>query len=241
MLGGLKAETALASRSDFDAEFFKNRGPRLGFTAVPKSLEDAVTVPQRYSYDVLYALGDPIANGVPDYRNDGTDDAASFAHRAGDHHDGIQYFGLGPNGKYSPHASDRGLLCMNHEAITPAFLHPTGPTIVGDVRTVPEEVLKEFYVHGVSIIEVVKQKDRKRSSLELGLRLLQFQSSPHHGMGLRAALALQSTDPHADARSNCRARRRARRSWSPSSRPMARRRAARSTTARTATRRGART
>src|SRR6185295_9772706 len=81
-----------------------------------------------------------------------------------DHHDGIHYFGLGPNGKYHRLNSSRGLLCMNHEAITPAYLHPTGPTIVNGVRTVPEEVLREFFVHGVSIIEVVREKNRKPDS-----------------------------------------------------------------------------
>jgi secreted PhoX family phosphatase len=159
---GLNPERAAAHA--INDEFFNRRGPRLDFLPVPKNLEDTVTVPRRYSYDVLYALGDPIAKGVPDYRNDGTDDAASFAHRAGDHHDALEYFGLGRNGKYSPHSSDRGLLCMNHEAITPAYLHPAGPTIVGGVRTVAEEVLKEFYVHGVSVIEIVKEKHRQRSS-----------------------------------------------------------------------------
>ena len=44
---------------------------------------------------VLYRLGDPIAAGVAAYRNDGTDAAATFAPRAGDHHDGMHYFGLG--------------------------------------------------------------------------------------------------------------------------------------------------
>ena len=164
MLGGLKTESALAHGSGFDDDFFRHRRPQLGFSPVAKNLDDTVTVPRRYSYDVLYALGDPIAKGVPDYRNDGMDEAASFAHRAGDHHDAIQYFGLGSNGRFSPNSSDRGLLCMNHEAITPAFLHPTGPTIVGGVRTVPDEVLKEFYVHGVSIIEIAKVKQRKRGS-----------------------------------------------------------------------------
>ena len=164
MLGGLKSETALANHGNFESDFFRQRGPRLGFSAVPKSLEDTVSVPRRYSYDVLYALGDPIAKNVPDYRNDGTDDAESFAQRSGDHHDGIQYFGMSKNGKHNPNSSDRGLLCMNHEAITPAYLHPTGPTIVNGVRTVPEEVLKEFYVHGVSIIEIAKEKQRKRDS-----------------------------------------------------------------------------
>lgn len=164
MFGGMKLETAAANDADVNGQFLKHRGPQLGFTPVAKSIEDIVTVPHRYSYDVLYALGDPIARGVLDYRNDGTDDAASFAQRAGDHHDALQYFGLSRQGKYSPHSSDRGLLCMNHEAITPAYLHPAGPTIVAGVRTVPDEVLKEFYVHGVSIIEIVKQKQRKRSS-----------------------------------------------------------------------------
>ena len=49
---------------------------------------------------------------------------------------------------------------MNHEAITPLFLHPTGQTIAGTgsaaARTVADEVLREFYLHGVSVIEVNK-------------------------------------------------------------------------------------
>jgi hypothetical protein len=109
---------------------------------------------------VLYRLGDPIAAAVPAYRNDGTDSAASFAWRAGDHHDAIAYFGLGSDGRFSAASSDRGLLVMNHEAITPLFLHPAGQTIAGSgsaaARTVPEEVLREFYAHGMSVIEVRK-------------------------------------------------------------------------------------
>lgn len=137
------------------------RAVKLGFTAVPKSLADVVTVPFGYRHDVLYRLGDPIAPGVAEYANDGTDDPESFAHRAGDHHDGMSYFGLSRNGKRDENSSDRGLLCVNHEAITPPFLHPTGQTIVDGARTVPDEVLREFYVHGVSVIEVVKKRGKK--------------------------------------------------------------------------------
>jgi uncharacterized protein len=137
------------------------RAPKLGFMPVAKSVEDAVALPPRYSYDVLYALGDPISKKTSDFSNDGTDPAPSFAFRAGDHHDGMQYFGLGRNGKYDRYNSDRGLLVMNHEAITPAFLHPTGQTIVNGARTVPEEVLREFYVHGVSVIEIGKDRSRR--------------------------------------------------------------------------------
>ena len=136
------------------------RPSALGFTAVAKSLADSVTVPSGYTASVLYRLGDPIAAGVTAYANNGTDAAATFAQRAGDHHDGMQYFGLSASGTYSATASDRGPLCMNHEAITPLFLHPTGATITGTgvaaVRNVPDEVLREFYLHGVSVIEVSK-------------------------------------------------------------------------------------
>ena len=111
-------------------------------------------VAEGYSAKVLLRLGDPIAASVPAYLNNGTDAAASFAQRAGDHHDAIQYYGLGADGKYSANASDRGLLVQNHEAITPSFLHPAGQTIASGARTVTDEVLREFYVHGVSVIEV---------------------------------------------------------------------------------------
>jgi secreted PhoX family phosphatase len=63
---------------------------------------------------------------------------------------------MGSGNSYNPSASDRGLLVMNHEAITPLFLHPAGQSIVNNVRTVADEVMKEFQVHGVSIIEIAK-------------------------------------------------------------------------------------
>jgi uncharacterized protein len=134
------------------------RPASLGFAAVPKSLGDAVTVPSGYTASVLLRLGDPIAAGVAAYLNNGTDAAASYAQRAGDHHDGMHYFGVSAGGAYSATASDRALLVQNHEAITPAFLHASGATISGTgdaaARTVADEVLKEFYVHGVSIVEI---------------------------------------------------------------------------------------
>jgi secreted PhoX family phosphatase len=141
-----------------------NRRPQaLGFAAVPKSLADEVTIAEGYTATVLIRLGDPLAAGVPDYMNDGSDAAPSFAQRSGDHHDAIQYYGLGPKGKWHKNESNRGLLCTNHEAITPAFLHPNGVSAEGSGaarrRTVADEVLREFYVHGVSIVEV--ERDRK--------------------------------------------------------------------------------
>jgi secreted PhoX family phosphatase len=148
----------LSAGADGGHHGHRRHGPKLDFTAVAKNRDDLVTIPAGYRHRVLYRLGDPIAAGVGAYRNDGTDDPASFQHRAGDHHDGMSYFGLDRRGRRDPKSSDRGLLCMNHEAITPAYLHPTGPTIVGGVRTNAAEVLREFYVHGISVVEVVEKK-----------------------------------------------------------------------------------
>lgn len=152
---------------------YPQRSLKLNFNPVAKNLEDAVTLPQGYSYDVLYALGDPIARHVDDFRNDGTDAAESFALRAGDHHDGMYYFGLSPNGRYDKYASARGLLCVNHEAITPAFLHPTGQTVVAGVRTVADEVKREFYVHGVSVLEIAREQQRKHEHWSAAFRKFQ--------------------------------------------------------------------
>jgi secreted PhoX family phosphatase len=123
----------------------------LGFTAVNKSLADRVVIPTGYSAQVLYALGDPIKDGIAAYLNDGSD--TDMDQRSGDHHDGMSYFGLDSNGNWDPKASDRGLLCINHEAITIPFLHAAGAS--GNPR--PEaESLKELYAHGVSVVEIQK-------------------------------------------------------------------------------------
>lgn len=127
---------------------------QLGFNAVAKNLLDVVTVPAGYSVSVLYRLGDPINAATPAYANNGTD--TNFAARAGDHHDGMAYFGLGATtGTRDDNSSTRGVLAMNHENITAAYLHPNGPTSVGGVR--PEaEAIKEIEAHGVAVIEVLK-------------------------------------------------------------------------------------
>lgn len=127
---------------------------RLDFQAVPKNLNDIVTVPAGYTATVLYRLGDPIRADVPAYANNGTD--TNFAGRAGDHHDALYYYGLEASGNgRNDHNSNRGLLVMNHENITQAYLHPNGPTGTGSGQSRPEaEALKEMEAHGLSVVEV---------------------------------------------------------------------------------------
>ena len=131
----------------------------LGFTSVAKSLADVVSVPAGYSVSVLYRLGDPIDGSVADYRNDGSDGAASFVSRAGDHHDGMHYFGLNSAGTARDYNNaKRGLLAINHENITQIFLHTPAEVAAGfpTAGRVPAQIDKEVNVHGVSVIEVVR-------------------------------------------------------------------------------------
>ncbi len=129
----------------------------LGFKAVGKAVSDRISVPEGYTAAVIYATGDSIDPTVPDYKNDGTD--GNFARRAGDHHDGIHFFGLNAAGMPSTTSNDRALLVMNHENIsgTARFMHPAGQTGNSGAGPRPEgESLKEIEAHGVSIIELVK-------------------------------------------------------------------------------------
>ncbi len=131
--------------------------PALGFTAVAKSLADTVAVPTGYSVTILYRLGDPINGSVAAFANNGTD--TNFAQRAGDHHDGMSYFGLSGSGTPDTSASMRGLLVLNHENISIRYLHPNGPTNATSSAPGPRpeaEAIKEIECHGVSVVEVVR-------------------------------------------------------------------------------------
>jgi uncharacterized protein len=133
-------------------------GVVLGFQAVNKAKTDRVTVPAGYTATVIYATGDSIDPTVPDYLNNGTQ--GNFARRAGDHHDGMHFFGLSATGTPAPTSNDRALLVMNHENIsgTVQFMHTAGQTNIGATAGPrPEaEVVKEIEAHGVSIIELGK-------------------------------------------------------------------------------------
>ena len=123
----------------------------LGFTAVAKSVADAFTVPTGYTASVLIAVGDPLFDGVSDYKNDGTD--TDYDKRCGEWHDGMEYFGLSAAGARDDAGSDRGLLGINHEWVTQTFLHPNGPT---PAPRPAAEVDIETACMGVSVVEIAK-------------------------------------------------------------------------------------
>jgi secreted PhoX family phosphatase len=72
------------------------RGPVLGFTPVPASSADRVTVPEGYSATVLAPWGEPvgIAGQMPAFKPDASNTAAEQALQMGMNHDGLQYYPL---------------------------------------------------------------------------------------------------------------------------------------------------
>ena len=129
----------------------------LGFAPVAKSLADVVSVPVGYTVSVLYALGDPLFATTTAFKNDGSD--ADFDNRGGDHHDGMEWFGLSTSGTPSTSSSDRGVLAINHEATTDETLSSFFLHTNGGKTTLPrpaDEVDKEISIHGVAIIETRK-------------------------------------------------------------------------------------
>ena len=134
---------------------------QLGFKPVAKTTADLVSVPEGYTAQVIYALGDPLTGNTAAFKNDGTD--TEWGARAGDHHDGIEWFGLDASGQPSDRFASRGLLAMNHEATTDEklssfFIHTNGGT-----ATLPRpasEIDKELMIHGISVVEV--QTDGKK-------------------------------------------------------------------------------
>ncbi len=129
------------------------RGRRLtlGFEAVPKTIADALVVPPGYTARILIAVGDPLFDGVPAYRDDG--DNPDYARRCGDWHDGLEYFGLSANGSPDSSATDRALLAINHEWVSPLFLHAAGPSAPPRPAS---EVDIETAAMGVTVVEIAK-------------------------------------------------------------------------------------
>jgi uncharacterized protein len=112
-------------------------------------LVDDVLLPPGYSYEVLYAWGDPIGAlgqrpGEPAWRDDASNDSIDQTLQSGDHHDGMHFFP-----RPGRLGSRRGVLCVNHEYNNQQFLFPDGMA-----NWNLEKVRKSQHAHGVSIVEL---------------------------------------------------------------------------------------
>jgi secreted PhoX family phosphatase len=136
------------------------RGPGfggIGFESIPPNLrntttgvleKDLVSVPEGYKAEVLVAWGDPVVAGGPRWQADATQDAAAQEKQFGMHADGMHYFPVRDKGQ----ASNRGLLCVNHEYTHEEILHGAeGLTTVTIAK-----VRKSQAAHGVAVVEIFK-------------------------------------------------------------------------------------
>ena len=137
------------------------RDPLLGFQGIPVSSEDAVMVPPGYTAKVLIAWGDPLSDG-PAFKPDGSNTSAEQALQWGMHNDGVVYFPLDrPDGFWdqrSDEASDHGLLVQNNEYSDDGLLFPDG-----NANWTPEKTRKSQNAHGVSVIEIKRERRRHGS------------------------------------------------------------------------------
>lgn len=132
--------------------------PRLGFAAVPPGTEDAVVVPEGYSWQVLAPWGTPLLPGAVPFAEDASNSAAEQARQVGFNHDGTHYFPLPKFG------NRRGLLVMNHEYTDASQVYSVaqGSAITNDAAG-REKVAKALAAHGVSVIAVERSSDGRWS------------------------------------------------------------------------------
>ena len=162
-LGGTLAVAATgflggAALAPTEARASNGRGswPRLGFDEVPVSSEDAVIVPEGYTWHVLAPWGTPLLAGAVPFKEDASNTAAEQALQVGFNHDGTHYFPLPKFG------NSRGLLVVNHEYTDASQIYSAaqGSAITSDAAG-REKVAKALAGHGVSVIAIQKGADGK--------------------------------------------------------------------------------
>ncbi|WP_223825009.1 PhoX family protein [Pseudomonas profundi] len=128
----------------------------LGFSAVPVSFEDQITIPEGYSHQVLIPWGTSLIDGDTRFRIEST--GAEQADQVGSHHDGMHFFPIDGS-------SEDGLLVLNHEYVEPRLMHAayagqdlgSGAVLLSsDLKRVDDEVLKEMNAHGVTVVRIVR-------------------------------------------------------------------------------------
>ena len=154
-LGGIGA---LIDAVPVSAKSHRRGDPLLGFNGIPVSAEDAVVVPPGYTAKVLVAWGDPVSNG-PAFKQDASNTAAEQALQWGMHNDGLVYFPLDqPDGFWDrglDKASEHGLLVENNEYSDDGLLFPDG-----NANWTAEKTAKSQNAHGVSVIEIKRERRR---------------------------------------------------------------------------------
>jgi hypothetical protein len=130
---------------------------RLPFSPVAVTRADTITVPAGFKAKPFIPWGTPLTGSYPAFAEDASNSAQDQAEQLGMHHDGMHFFPIdAQSGKGK--RSDHGLLVLNHEYIDAQLLHTNGPTTIDGKRTIADEVRKEINAHGVSVVEIRRNK-----------------------------------------------------------------------------------
>lgn len=119
----------------------------LAFESIAASRTDGCAVAAGYVASVLAPWGTPLNSTASAWDADGNNTSTDQLNAVGMHHDGMHFFPIDGS-------SDDGLLVMNHEYIDQGALHPAGDTTDAEGNRPVEEVRKEIYAHGVSVIRI---------------------------------------------------------------------------------------
>lgn len=142
----VKPENAFAAKANPSA---LSKAVSLGFTSIPVSTADTVTVPEGYIARPFYRWGHAVGikGNLPEFKFDASNTTDEQAAQAGMHHDGMAWFSL-PQSKENP---AHGLLALNHEYIDNGMLFKDG-TANWDL----DKARKGQNAMGISVIEVKK-------------------------------------------------------------------------------------
>lgn len=145
----------LTSKLVFAADKTPLNIPFIGFNNIQPQTGpdfDSVVVADGYKAQAFFSWGDKVVTGAVDWKKDASNTWQEQLKQAGDNNDGMHFFAF-------PDDVNRGLLVVNHEYVNPT-LHKNGFAYIDDKRPL-EEVKKEQAAHGVSVIELKKDKDNQ--------------------------------------------------------------------------------
>lgn len=129
--------------------------PFIGFNSIQPQTDpffDEILVADGYRAQPFFSWGDPVVTGAAEWKSNATNSWQEQLKQAGDNHDGMHFFAF-------PDDDNRGLLVINHEYVNPT-LHQNGMTYIDGKRPL-DEVRKEQAAHGVSVIEIRKDKNNQ--------------------------------------------------------------------------------
>ncbi|MBI1180005.1 MAG: DUF839 domain-containing protein [Alphaproteobacteria bacterium] len=134
-----------------------DHGTGVAFAELAHGVDETVHVAEGYDVDVLIRWGDPVLPGAPAFDPAAQTEGAQ-AMQFGYNNDFIGFVALGGQ-------ADHGLLCVNHEYVSPEIMFPAIPEGLDEVaRTaaLKQQAAVEMAAMGGSVLEV-RRKDGKWS------------------------------------------------------------------------------